>query len=66
MSRQVKMIIVIICIGLGLFWNQFTSVIDRVVDTPLISTRLYTMSSRFELSRLTYDIDSTLYHIESS
>ena len=37
MSRQVKMIIVIICIGLGLFWNQFTSVIDRVVDTPLIS-----------------------------
>ena len=37
MSRQVKMIIVIICIGLGLFWNQFTSVIDRVVDTPLVS-----------------------------
>ena len=37
MSRQVKMIIVIICIGLGLFWNLFNSVIDRVVDTPLIS-----------------------------
>ena len=37
MSRQVKMIIVIICIGLGLFWNQFTAVIDRVVDTPLVA-----------------------------
>lgn len=40
MSRQVKVIIAIICIGLGLFWNQIPDLIDRVKDAPNVSVSI--------------------------
>ena len=33
MSRQAKIIIVIICLGLGLFWNHIPNILDRI-NTP--------------------------------
>jgi hypothetical protein len=32
MSKQLKVIIVIICIGLGLFWHRIPDVLDKVVN----------------------------------
>ena len=40
MSRQVKVVVAIICIGLGLFWNQIPDLIDRVKDTPNVSVSI--------------------------
>ena len=39
MSKQLKVIIAIICIGLGLFWNQIPDLINRV-DTPNTSVSI--------------------------
>ena len=34
MSNQLKVIIVIICMVLGLFWHRIPDVLDRVVNRP--------------------------------
>ena len=39
MPKQVKVIIAIICIGLGLFWNQIPDLINRI-DTPNTSVSI--------------------------
>ena len=40
MSRQAKVIIAIICIGLGLFWNQIPDLISRVEHAPNASVSI--------------------------
>ena len=40
MSRQAKMIVAIICIGLGLFWNQIPDFINRARDTSSVSVSI--------------------------
>jgi len=45
MSRQAKMIIAIVCIGLGLFWNQIPDFINRARDTSNVSVSITEPSS---------------------